>query len=54
MCKTVKNHYKRCGLKITFANYDIRGIFRYEFVPTGQTVNQVYYLDVLKWLREKV
>ena len=33
---------------------DIRGIVRYEFVPTGQTVNQVYYLAVLKRLREKV
>jgi len=31
---------------------DIRGIVRYEFVPTGQTVNQEYYLDVLKRLRE--
>ena len=26
----------------------------YEFVPTGQTVNQVYHLKVLKKLREKV
>jgi len=26
----------------------------YEFVPTGQTVNQFYYLEVLKRLREKV
>jgi transposase len=33
---------------------DIRGIVYYEFVPTGQTVNQVYYLEVLKRLREKV
>jgi len=33
---------------------DIRGIVHYEFVPTGQTVNQVYYLEVLKSLREKV
>jgi len=32
----------------------IRGIVRYEFVPTGQTVNQVYYLEVLERLREKV
>ena len=31
----------------------IRGIVHYEFVPTGQTVNQVYYLEVLKRLREK-
>ena len=33
---------------------DIRGIVHYEFLPTGQTVNQVYYLEVLKRLREKV
>ena len=32
----------------------IRWIVRYEFVPTGQTVNQVYYLEVLEMLREKV
>ena len=29
-------------------------IIHYEFVPTGQIVNQVYYLEVLKRLREKV
>ena len=34
--------------------FDIRGIGHYEFVPTGQTVNQVYYLEVLKRLCEKV
>jgi len=33
---------------------EIRGLIHYEFVPTGQTVNQVYYLEVLKRLREKV
>jgi len=32
----------------------LSGIVHYEFVPTGQTVNQVYYLEVLKKLREKV
>ena len=31
--------------------FDIRGIVHYEFVPNGQTVKQVYYLEVL---REKV
>ena len=34
--------------------FDIRGIVHYEFVPTGQTVNQVYYLEVLERLCEKV
>jgi len=33
---------------------DIRGIVYYKFVPTGQTVNQVYYLEVLGSLREKL
>jgi len=32
----------------------ITGIVYYEFVPTGQTVNQAYYLEVLERLREKV
>ena len=37
---------------ITF--FDIRGIVHYEFLPAGQTVNQTYYIEVLKRLREKV
>jgi hypothetical protein len=34
--------------------FNIRGIVHYEFVPTGETVNQVYYLKVLQKPREKV
>ena len=33
---------------------DIRGNVHFAFVPTGQTVNQVYYLEVLKKLHEKL
>ena len=42
------------GQTIKFANFIGGGFVHYEFVPTGQTVNQVYYLEVLKRLREKV
>jgi len=34
--------------------FDIRGIVHYEFVPTGQTVNQDYYSEVLERLQGKV
>ena len=34
--------------------YDQQGIVHYEFVPEGQTVNQHYYIDVLRRLREDV
>ena len=34
--------------------FDIREIVCYDFVPTGQTVNQVYYLEVMERLREKI
>ena len=37
---------------VTF--FDIRGTVHYEIVPTGQTVNQVFYLEVLERLCEKV
>jgi hypothetical protein len=45
--------YKMCSYN-KVRELDIRGIVHYEFVPTGQTVTQVYYLEVLKRLREKV
>jgi len=34
--------------------FDIRGIVHYEFVPTEQTVNQVYYLKVLEGCVKKL
>jgi len=34
--------------------FDIRRIVHYELLPTGQKVKQVYYLEVLGRLHEKV
>jgi hypothetical protein len=36
------------------ADFYIIGIVHYEFVLTGRTGNQVFHLEVLKWLREKL
>jgi len=50
MAKRVKSNLK--NMIITF--FDIKGIVHKEFVPRGQTVNSVFYCDVLRRLREKV
>lgn len=34
--------------------FDVQGIVHSEFVPPGQTVNQDYYIEVLRRLREAV
>ena len=34
--------------------FDANGIVHKEFVPPGQTVNQQFYLEVLKILRDRV
>jgi len=34
--------------------FNVRGIVHWEFVPPGQTVNQEFYLEVLRRLRENV
>jgi len=45
-----KSHMKT--VLITFFN--INGIVHFEFIPQSQTVNQAYYVEILKWLCEAV
>jgi hypothetical protein len=40
------------ALLITFFN--IKGTIHFEFIPQGQTVNQAYYVEILKLLHEAV
>jgi acyl-CoA thioesterase FadM len=37
---------------ITF--FDIMGTVHFEFIPQGQIVNQAYYVEMMKRLREAV
>jgi hypothetical protein len=37
---------------ITF--FDIKGIVHFVFISQGQTVNQAYYVETMKWLCEAV
>lgn len=49
-CRQVRSNIK--AMLIVF--FDFFGLVHYEFVPTGQTINQVFYKQVLERLREKV
>jgi len=37
-----------------FTSFDIKGTIYFEFIWQGQTVNQAYYVETLKWLHEAV
>jgi hypothetical protein len=37
-----------------FTFFDIKGNIHFEFISQGQTVNQAYYVEVIKWLYEAV
>jgi hypothetical protein len=39
-------------MPITF--FDIKGIVHFGFIVQGQTVNQAYYMETMKWLHEAV
>jgi len=45
----VKSHEWR---PLTF--FDIKGIVHFKFILWGQTVNQAYYVEIMKWLHEAV
>jgi histone-lysine N-methyltransferase SETMAR len=47
-----KAHQVRSNVKsILIFFFDIQGIVHMEFIPPGQTVNDKFYCEVLKWLR---
>ena len=41
----------RCCLQFFF---DASGVVHYEYLPEGSTVNQTYYIEVLKRLRDAI
>jgi hypothetical protein len=34
--------------------FDIKGTVQFEFIPQGQTVNEAYYVETVKWICEAV
>jgi hypothetical protein len=40
--------------KLLMILFEIKGTVQIELIPPGQTLNQAYYVEILKWLREAV
>jgi hypothetical protein len=48
-------HMSKSQMKTMLMTYfDIKGTVHVEFISQGQTVNQAYYVEILKWLHEAV
>jgi hypothetical protein len=54
LSKPIKVRLKSKVRSMLIIFFDIKGNVQNEFILTGQTVNSVYYRDVLQWLRENV
>jgi len=53
--KTKKARQVKSNLKnLLICFFDIKGLVHFEFVPQGQTVNQLFYLEVFKRLCDAV
>jgi len=53
--ETEKVRHVRSNVKIMLiVFFNVQGIMHWEFVPPGQTVNQEFYLEVLKRMKENV
>ncbi|UYV69143.1 hypothetical protein LAZ67_6002576 [Cordylochernes scorpioides] len=51
---TTKKEASSTKYRVMRVNNPKNGLVHYELVPEGQTINQHYYLDVLRRLREAV
>jgi len=53
ICETKKARQVKSNVKtMLICFFDIKGLVYFEFVPQGQTVNQQFYLELLKRFRD--